>query len=311
MRLDVLEAALAEAARDQPPVSPVDPHRLVARVRRRRLLGAAVLAVGVTTATVAAVATVGSRSDPTRIVAGPPDLEDAGAQPDWPDAATVGADEVVARARAGTGGRVDRIEAKLVRWEFYERSAQPGPGVPTTPLDPERLVWVVVVGGELRAPHPPPNQDPRFSGGVLIVGRDGTTIGSSLKAEGAWPDWFSGLPDWGRPVRPRSEPAPDSVRERADPDAEPAAPCDTTDGRIATVILHDDVPEPRCLRVRGDQRIELVNQTRSQVTVRVAQYEAVLAAGEMTMFDRPIATYLEPGVHVPSGSAPMPEIWLR
>ena len=112
------------------------------------------------------------------VVAGRRGVEEDGQQPNSPGAG-VDADDVIARVREATTGRVDRVEAKLVRWEVYRRSGGPGPGNLGDRLDPERLVWVVVVGGELGVSHPRAGQDPGFGWGVSLVAADGPTLGSS------------------------------------------------------------------------------------------------------------------------------------
>jgi hypothetical protein len=107
----------------------------------------------------------------------------------------------------------------------------------------------------------------------------------------------------------------------ADSQTPAAGTCGMTTGPVATVELNPDVPGPRCLIVRADQRLRVVNTTNRAgspgevVTLRWPPFaERQLAIGASTTYDRPLGDYLAPGVHrldsnLYAGSGP--EIWLK
>lgn len=94
-------------------------------------------------------------------------------------------------------------------------------------------------------------------------------------------------------------------------------------GRIAsarvTVRIEPDVPAPRCVRVRPDQSLRVVNRTGDDgqrahpVRVRwIPGHPVRLDPGESHTFPRRFGDYLERGVHdLRITSAYAAEIWLR
>ncbi len=94
--------------------------------------------------------------------------------------------------------------------------------------------------------------------------------------------------------------------------AQPAAGiCDPTAGEVIAVSISTDVPSPRCVKVTGNQRLQVVNATAAAVQVQLAQFNVQLQPGQAQLFDAPSGSYLAPGVHwlrVIGGNAP--EIWL-
>ncbi len=105
-----------------------------------------------------------------------------------------------------------------------------------------------------------------------------------------------------------SSPAPNTPVTRAlvPPDAKaPAAGgCQSQSGAVVTVDANPDVPAPRCVVIRADQRLRVVNTSDLQgsvgqvITVRWADYAPrVLQVGQATTFDRPVGDYLAAGVH--------------
>ena len=309
MRLEASEEARRDVAQAQPPVAPVDPARLVARVRAaapslpRPLI--AVLAVA------GAAVSAAARREPTTLVAGPP----APAVPLDPTTVRISREQAMAVVAGMPLGRVDRVGAKLARIEAYRRTAQDAQQAAGT--GPDDLVWVIAATGELRAPTGRPGVPaPAFTLGIVLVDpTDGTVDGLSLRT-GGWPTWFDRLPDWSRHASARSASRPAGARAPSLGAGPGAAPCTGDPGPIATVVLHDDrVPEPRCAMVTGDQRLEVVNDTGEAVSVRFAHFEATLAPGESTMLDEPLAGHLEPGLHMLQalyGNLNAgPEIWLR
>ncbi len=83
-----------------------------------------------------------------------------------------------------------------------------------------------------------------------------------------------------------------------------AGGCQTTPGTVVTVYANPDVPTPRCVLVRPDQRLRVVNSSAlhgsppKTITVGWANYPPrVLRAGQSTTYDKPFGEYLAVGVH--------------
>ena len=80
---------------------------------------------------------------------------------------------------------------------------------------------------------------------------------------------------------------------------------------IVTVNISADVPSPRCVKVTGDQRLQVFNSTDAPVQVQLAQFDVQFQPEQAELFDAALGSYLAPGVHwlqVTGGNAP--EIWL-
>jgi len=73
--------------------------------------------------------------------------------------------------------------------------------------------------------------------------------------------------------------------------------CASFDGDTVVVYLYADIPDPRCIKVRADQRLSVVNRTQNTLEISLGIYEASLAPGAETTFDAPFGMYLAPGVH--------------
>lgn len=96
-----------------------------------------------------------------------------------------------------------------------------------------------------------------------------------------------------------------------DGDQPAAGICDPASGDVVTVNINADVPYPRCMKVLGNQRLQVVNATNGPVQVQLAQFIVQLQPDQAQLFDASFASYLAPGVHwlhVTGGHAP--EIWL-
>ncbi len=88
--------------------------------------------------------------------------------------------------------------------------------------------------------------------------------------------------------------------------------CDPASGDIVSVNISADVPSPRCVKVAGHQRLQVVNATTTPVQVQLAQFNVPLQPGQAQLFDAAFGSYLAPGVHwlrVTAGNGP--EIWLE
>ena len=96
-----------------------------------------------------------------------------------------------------------------------------------------------------------------------------------------------------------------------DSDQPAAGICDPAVGDVVIVNISADIPSPRCVKVTGNQRLQVINATAGSVQVQLAQFDVQFQPGQMQLFDASFASYLAPGVHrlrVTGGSGP--EIWL-
>jgi hypothetical protein len=73
--------------------------------------------------------------------------------------------------------------------------------------------------------------------------------------------------------------------------------CASFDGDLVVVNIYLDIPDPRCIKVRADQRLSVVNQTKSTLEISLGIYKASLLPGAETTFDAPFGMYLATGVH--------------
>ena len=74
--------------------------------------------------------------------------------------------------------------------------------------------------------------------------------------------------------------------------------CASFEGGTVVVNIYADIPDPRCVKVRADQRLSVVNQTQNTLEISLGIYQASLAPGAETTFDAPFGTYLATGVHI-------------
>jgi hypothetical protein len=95
--------------------------------------------------------------------------------------------------------------------------------------------------------------------------------------------------------------------------AQPAAGiCDPASGDVVPVNISADVPSPRCVKVTGQQRLQVVNATDATVQVQLAQFNVQLQPGQAQFFDASLGSYLAPGVHwLRTTGGNGPEIWLE
>ena len=87
---------------------------------------------------------------------------------------------------------------------------------------------------------------------------------------------------------------------------------------LAAIVLQrtpDNVAVPRCLLVRGDQRLQIKNVTDETVTVTLGRVQMTIKSGETQTDSRVFGTYLALGVHnmdiSPDGVVGVPGIWLQ
>jgi|GEM_PF-5723145 len=93
----------------------------------------------------------------------------------------------------------------------------------------------------------------------------------------------------------------------------PTAPvCDTSKNQTATVVIRDDVPSPRCIKVSDTGHLRITNDTDQEIRVILGEVVTDLVRPrETSEFFVPFGEYLSPGVHrltaIPFSG---PEIWL-
>jgi hypothetical protein len=100
------------------------------------------------------------------------------------------------------------------------------------------------------------------------------------------------------------------------PDGEtPAAgTCGAFAGTVVEIVLHPDIPSPRCVEVTAEQILQVSNAAGETVDVSFGGTSVALAAGDAYTFDQPFGDYLAPGVHRVSASIygdSGAEIWLK
>lgn len=105
-----------------------------------------------------------------------------------------------------------------------------------------------------------------------------------------------------------------SSKYRATPAANEIAAgiCGETENEVVQVTIRPDIPDPRCLIVKPEQKLKVVNQAQSAVEVVLGEFKTELAPGQEVLWDVPVGDYLEPGVHLLLVTPCCgPELWLQ
>jgi hypothetical protein len=94
---------------------------------------------------------------------------------------------------------------------------------------------------------------------------------------------------------------------------EPAAGiCAEATGSIVTIALHPDVPDPRCVIVRPDQSLEILNDRDAARSVSIGRFQFEILAGGSFLLEHAFGSFLAPGVHrVQVHPCCGPELWLK
>ena len=120
--------------------------------------------------------------------AGAPDTNRANTAP-ANTAAVIPVEPLIAQVRAWTliNTRIDRLDSKLVKWGDYLAGAKQ---YLDAGADPNKLVWLVAVGGEV---HPDTAQGRQFGWSVYAFDAStGRTLSTNAGPE-HWPPYFDGL----------------------------------------------------------------------------------------------------------------------
>jgi hypothetical protein len=101
------------------------------------------------------------------------------------------------------------------------------------------------------------------------------------------------------PLPTQVNPSPTPTFALATPYAsQPAAGiCAKFDGEIVTVTLNTDLTDPRCTKIRSDQKLNVVNNTLSTLRVSIGDFQKSMLPGETWSIDVPFGDYLAVGVH--------------
>lgn len=96
-----------------------------------------------------------------------------------------------------------------------------------------------------------------------------------------------------------SESGATSVPALATPiaDSPAAGICGESEGEIVTMTINPDMPDPRCLKVRSEQRLRVVNQRDEALEITLGGAITSLQPGEETTFTLSFGELLLPGVH--------------
>jgi len=111
---------------------------------------------------------------------------------------------------------------------------------------------------------------------------------------------------------PTPTPSPVVVKKLADSEFPAAGICDASpDNPVLIKIAIGSMPDPRCIKVTADQRVEFQNETGLVVRIQLGRFDVTFPAGDIITLDAPCGEYLEPGVHrVTLSQGSVPEIWL-
>jgi hypothetical protein len=110
-------------------------------------------------------------------------------------------------------------------------------------------------------------------------------------------------------ITPTNEPAGLATAYAQSP---AAGICASIEGEMVVVTLNPDIPDPRCSKVKANQKLEVINQTQNTLEVSIGNFHTSLEPGAEVVFDTPFGDYLEIGVHqLQVKPCCGPELWLE
>jgi hypothetical protein len=74
--------------------------------------------------------------------------------------------------------------------------------------------------------------------------------------------------------------------------------CAEFEGDIVTMTINPDIPDPRCIDIRPEQKLAVVNHRSETLRVRIGSLETTILPEGQHLFDLPFGDYLAPGVHL-------------
>jgi hypothetical protein len=84
------------------------------------------------------------------------------------------------------------------------------------------------------------------------------------------------------------------------------------EGDLVTATIYPDIPDPRCIEARPEQRLKVINRTSETLNVVIGNFQADIEPEAEYTFDMPVGEYLAPGVHLIQVSpCCSPELWLK
>jgi hypothetical protein len=116
------------------------------------------------------------------------------------------------------------------------------------------------------------------------------------------------------PFWARIDVVPDSADVKATPyaDSPAAGICAEFEGEVVTMTISAGMPDPRCVIVKPDQRLHVVNNLESEVTAALGSLTTYIAPGGEHTFEKTFGELLMPGVHNLNTSACCGgSIWLQ
>ena len=73
--------------------------------------------------------------------------------------------------------------------------------------------------------------------------------------------------------------------------------CAEVEGELVTMTINPDIPDPRCITIRPEQKLTVVNHRTETLRVRIGLFETTILPEGQHLFDLPFGDYLAPGVH--------------
>ena len=80
-------------------------------------------------------------------------------------------------------------------------------------------------------------------------------------------------------------------------DSPAAGICARFEGTLVTMQILPGIPDPRCVEVRDEQQLSIINRTEGTIDVALGQFTARLAPGQEFLITTPFEAYLAAGVH--------------
>jgi hypothetical protein len=74
--------------------------------------------------------------------------------------------------------------------------------------------------------------------------------------------------------------------------------CGAAEGNIVTVRINPDVPDPRCVIITSDQRLNVINNRDEVIQISLGVFEAEIDPGDESLAPLTFGEYLAPGVHL-------------
>lgn len=101
------------------------------------------------------------------------------------------------------------------------------------------------------------------------------------------------------PFSARINVVPVSADVKATPyaDSPAAGICAEFEGEVVTMTVSPGMPDPRCVIVKPDQRLHVVNNLETEVTAALGNLTTYIAPGGDHTFEKTFGEFLMPGVH--------------